>query len=65
MKAGATAQLIVRPSVNAAAVVSEYAKETFGELDMGGYRVRFAANNRKGSRYVDLGVVNDEGRLRF
>lgn len=35
VKAAATAQLIVRPSVNAAAVVSEYAKETFGELDMG------------------------------
>ena len=32
--AAATARTIVRPSVNAAAVVSQYAKETYGELDM-------------------------------
>ena len=51
------------PGVTRGQLVS--ALESIGELDMGGYRVRFAANNRKGSRYVDLGVVTDEGRLRF
>lgn len=41
------------------------ALESLKDLDLGGYRIRFSNNNRDGSRFVDLGVVNDEGRLRF
>jgi ABC-type branched-subunit amino acid transport system substrate-binding protein len=41
------------------------ALESLRELDLGGYRIRFSANNRKGSRYVDLGVVTEDMRLRF
>ena len=33
-----------------------------GEYDMGGFRVNFARNNI-GSGYVDIGVVNADGRL--
>jgi hypothetical protein len=33
-----------------------------GEYDMGGFRVNFARNNT-GSGFVDIGVVNAEGRL--
>jgi hypothetical protein len=33
-----------------------------GEYDMGGFRVNFARNN-VGSGYVDIGVVNADGRL--
>ena len=33
-----------------------------GEYDMGGYRVNFARNN-VGSGFVDIGVVNADGRL--
>jgi branched-chain amino acid transport system substrate-binding protein len=36
--------------------------KTMGEYDMGGFRVNFARNN-VGSGYVDIGVVNAEGRL--
>jgi ABC-type branched-subunit amino acid transport system substrate-binding protein len=36
-----------------------------GELAFGNYRVRYAKGNHAGSRFVDLGVVTDEGRLRF
>lgn len=35
------------------------------DLDLGGYRVRFAPDDHHGSRFVDLGVVADGGRLRF
>jgi ABC-type branched-subunit amino acid transport system substrate-binding protein len=35
---------------------------TMGEYDMGGFRVNFARNN-VGSGYVDIGVVNADGRL--
>jgi branched-chain amino acid transport system substrate-binding protein len=51
------------PGVTRAQLLSTL--ESMGELDLGGYRIRFAANSRRGSRYVDLGVVTDEGRLRF
>ena len=35
---------------------------TMGEYDMGGFRVNFARNNI-GSGFVDIGVVNADGRL--
>jgi ABC-type branched-subunit amino acid transport system substrate-binding protein len=35
---------------------------TMGEYDLGGFRVNFARNN-VGSAYVDIGVVNADGRL--
>jgi branched-chain amino acid transport system substrate-binding protein len=35
------------------------------DLDFGGYRVRFAPEDHNGSRFVDLGVVADGGRLVF
>ncbi len=41
------------------------ALSNLGELDFGNYRVRYAKGNHAGSRFVDLGVVTDEGRLRF
>jgi len=41
------------------------ALESLGELDFGGYRLRFSRENRNGSRFVDLGVVNIDGNLVF
>ncbi len=41
------------------------ALEAQNNLDFGGYRVRFARDKRDGSQFVDLGVVNDAGRLVF
>jgi ABC-type branched-subunit amino acid transport system substrate-binding protein len=35
------------------------------ELDFSGYRIRYARGNHEGSRFVDLGVVTGEGRLKF
>lgn len=35
------------------------------DIDLGGYRVRFAPDDHSGSRFVDLGVVAENGRLRF
>lgn len=35
---------------------------TMGELDLGGFRVNFA-NGNVGSSFVDIGVVNEQGRL--
>jgi branched-chain amino acid transport system substrate-binding protein len=41
------------------------ALSNLGELDFSGYRVRYARGNHEGSRFVDLGVVADDGRLKF
>lgn len=38
------------------------ALRAMGEVDLGGFRVDFSKGN-VGSRYVDIGVVNGEGRL--
>ena len=38
------------------------ALRTMGEVDLGGFRVNFARSNI-GSGYVDIGVVNGDGRL--
>jgi len=35
------------------------------ELDFSGYRIRYARGNHEGSRFVDLGVVSEDGQLRF
>ena len=35
-----------------------------GEYDFGGYRVDFSKGNL-GSQWVDIGVVNHEGKLRY
>ena len=35
------------------------------EVDFSGYRIRYARGNHEGSRFVDLGVVTAEGRLKF
>jgi len=35
---------------------------SMGELDLGGFRVDFSRGN-VGSRFVDIGVVNADGRL--
>src|SRR5213075_287494 len=37
---------------------------TMGEVDVGGFRVNFARSN-VGSGYVDIGVVNADGRLTY
>jgi ABC-type branched-subunit amino acid transport system substrate-binding protein len=36
-----------------------------GELDFSGYRVRYSRGNHEGSRFVELGVVGDDGQLKF
>jgi branched-chain amino acid transport system substrate-binding protein len=51
------------PAPSRAGVVR--ALESISDLDLGGYRISFAQGTRRGSRFVDLGVVNEEGRLRF
>ncbi len=38
---------------------------SLGELDFGGYRVRYSREQREGSRFVELGVVTDDGRIVF
>ena len=35
------------------------------ELDFSGYRIRYARGNHEGSRFVELGVVADDGQLKF
>ena len=35
------------------------------EIDFSGYRIRYARGNHEGSRFVDLGVVTDQLRLKF
>ena len=35
------------------------------ELDFSGYRIRHARGNHEGSRFVELGVVADDGQLKF
>lgn len=35
------------------------------ELDFSGYRIRYARGNHEGSRFVELGVVTDDGQLKF
>jgi len=51
------------PGVTRAQLVS--ALESLPELDYGGYRIRLSKAERNGSRYVDLGVVTEQGRLVF
>ena len=36
-----------------------------GDVDFGGYRVRYSRETREGSRFVELGVVADDGRIVF
>lgn len=38
---------------------------SMAELDFSGYRVRYTRGNHEGSRFVDLGVVTDDGLLKF
>lgn len=40
------------------------ALQTMGELDLDGYRVDFSKSNA-GSRFVDIAVIDTEGRLRY
>ncbi len=41
------------------------ALENLPELDYGGYRIRLGKADRNGSRFVDLGVVSENGRVLF
>ena len=41
------------------------ALESIGELDLGGYRIRYSRESHAGSSFVDLGVVNALGKLTF
>ena len=41
------------------------ALESIGELDLGGYRIRYSRESHAGSSFVDLGVVNSYGKLTF
>ena len=40
------------------------ALHAMGELDFDGYRIDFSKSN-EGSRFVDIGVMDEEGRLRY
>jgi branched-chain amino acid transport system substrate-binding protein len=40
------------------------ALQAAGEIDFGGYRVNFAQGNA-GSRFVDIGVIGPDGKLRY
>jgi len=42
----------------------ERALHSAGEMDFGGYRVDFSKGN-VGSKWVDIGVINAEGKLRY
>lgn len=37
--------------------------EDFNELDLGGFTLKFSAVNRSGSNFVELGVINGQGKL--
>jgi branched-chain amino acid transport system substrate-binding protein len=37
---------------------------SMGEIDFDGYRIDFSKSN-EGSRYVDIAVMDQEGRLRY
>jgi len=37
--------------------------ESMQNHDLGGYRVSFSANDRQGSRFVDLTVIGSGGRV--
>ncbi|MBB5192864.1 ABC-type branched-subunit amino acid transport system substrate-binding protein [Silvimonas terrae] len=39
------------------------ALESLGDYDLGGYRVKFSPTNHNGSTYVDLTVVDHDGRI--
>ena len=41
------------------------ALEQLGTLDLGGFRVAFNATQREGSDFVDIGVVDDQCRLKY
>ena len=41
------------------------ALDSLSDIDLGGYRIRFSKDNHDGSRFVDLGVVDNTGQLRF
>jgi ABC-type branched-subunit amino acid transport system substrate-binding protein len=46
------------------AAMLERALRGAGEMDLGGYRVDFSRSNI-GSRFVDIGVVTAEGKIRY
>lgn len=37
--------------------------ETFGNTDLGGFRVNFSPKSRTGSTYVDISIISKEGRV--
>jgi hypothetical protein len=37
--------------------------EGMNNFDLGGYRVSYSANERQGSRFVDLTVIGSGGRV--
>ncbi len=41
------------------------ALERIRDLDLGGYRINFSETNHDGSRYVDMGIINSTGALKF
>ena len=41
------------------------ALDGMGDLDLGGYKIRFTKDDHNGSHFVELGVVNDHGDLVF
>ncbi len=41
------------------------ALEKINDLDLGGYRIGFSNKNHDGSRYVDMGIINAAGGLKF
>ncbi len=49
------------PSPTSASLIQ--ALESLGEVDLGGYRVRYGPGQRVGSTYVDSTIINAEGRF--
>jgi branched-chain amino acid transport system substrate-binding protein len=40
------------------------ALEGLGDVDLGGYRLRFGPGDRAGSSYVDSTIITEQGRFR-
>jgi branched-chain amino acid transport system substrate-binding protein len=55
---------VARRSKDRSAVEFSKTLRTLGEIDLGGYRVDFSKGN-EGSRYVDIGVIDERGRLLY
>ena len=54
-------EVLLRVAGSAAALIASL--ESMHNYDLGGYRVSYSANDRQGSRFVDLTVIGSGGRV--